>query len=96
MRALVLVLMLIAGMVPASSHEWYRGLENAAGQICCNERDCGPLADDDVEEVTGGYLIKSLGLTVPYGALQPSPDGRWHVCVWGGKARCFFGPLPSY
>lgn len=96
MRLLLAVLLIGVGSA-AQAHDWYEGLKNANGELCCSvNRDCRELADGDVKEIAGGYAIISLNATVPYTALQPSPDGKWHACAWGGKVRCFFGPLPSY
>lgn len=69
---------------------------NAAGEWCCGEHDCSPLADDDVKPVDGGYLIKSLKETVPYSEAQPSPDGHYWRCAWGGERKCFFAPPQNY
>lgn len=96
MRAAVIAAIAALAVSPAHAHSWYTGLQNAGGQLCCNDRDCHQLSDTDVTEVAGGYRIESLKATVPYGALQPSPDGKWHACFWGGEVKCFFGPLPSY
>src|SRR4051812_3462427 len=74
----------IAALVggPASGHDIYEGLTNPQGERCCGGKECAPLADDDVEEVTGGFLIRSIGIVVPYAATQPSPDRRFHACIW--------------
>jgi hypothetical protein len=82
----------------ASAHSWYDQRFTAEGERCCGGEECAPLADDDVVETTGGYLIRSLGMTVPFADVQSSPDGRFHACVWWIPSRvvkCFFGPPPG-
>src|SRR6266511_653953 len=65
----------------ASAHgpaEWIQrgGYKNAAGELCCGERDCFELADADVSVTARGYFVKSIRETVPYSEALPSPDGR--------------------
>jgi len=92
---------LAAGTAAGSSalaHDWYDERTTAEGERCCGGEECAPLADGDVVEVTGGYLIRSLGVTVPFADVQPSPDGRFHACVWWipeQTVMCFFGPPPG-
>ena len=84
--------------VPALGHdaaEWIErgGYRNAAGESCCGERDCAPLADGDVEITSAGYRIRSLSELVPFHEAAPSPDGRYWRCAWGGARKCFCAPL---
>jgi hypothetical protein len=68
---------------------------NAAGEQCCGERDCRELKDGNVVIRTDGYLIKSYLEIVPFSEAQPSPDGKYWRCQWGGIRKCFFAPPPS-
>jgi hypothetical protein len=84
---------------PARAHDWYEGLTNAQGERCCGGKDCAPLPDGDVKEVPGGFLIRSIGINVPYAATQASPDSRFHACVWWTpkqEVKCFFAPMPEW
>jgi hypothetical protein len=49
----------------------------------CGERDCFELADSDVI-AKAGYFVNGLKETIPYGEVQPSPDGHFWRCQWGG------------
>jgi len=69
--------------------------KNEMGELCCGERDCAELADDDVSATADGYFIKSLRETVPYSQAQPGRDGKYWRCQWGGERKCFFAPPPS-
>lgn len=85
-------------VTPALAHDWYDERTTTDGEPCCGGEECAPLADGDVVEVAGGYLIRSLGVTVPFAQTQPSPDGRFHACVWWipkQTVMCFFGPPPA-
>jgi hypothetical protein len=84
----------------ASAHgtaDWISrgGYRNAAGELCCGERDCFMLADGEVSITAGGYFVRSIPETVPFSESQPSPDGRYWRCQWGGKRKCFFAPPAS-
>jgi hypothetical protein len=73
----------------AAAHEWFSGKRNAQGLPCCTpQRDCRPV---EARVVAGGYLVD--GVLIPESEAQPSQDDRFHICVWGGKRRCFFAPM---
>ena len=64
---------------PAAAHEWY-------DPVCCNEKDCRPVAADAVTPTADGYAVQVGGQTVlvPYGKEHPqrSPDGLYHICTY--------------
>lgn len=105
MRLLVAALLLLVS-TPAGAHDWYTGLKNEAGQLCCGGLDCGPIPDEDVTPVPGGYQVrvKSFGWNkvnidafVPNARAKPAKQGgEYALCYWGGQIRCFFFPAPSY
>ncbi len=70
----------------------FGGYLNAAGELCCGERDCHELSDADVKITSAGYFIASIKETVPFDEATPSPDGKYWRCQWGGRRRCFFAP----
>jgi hypothetical protein len=99
-RVLLAAFSAMATLSPASAHgpaEWInRGAyKNAAGELCCGERDCVELTDADVSVTAAGYLVKSIRETVPFGDALPSPDGHYWRCQWGGTRKCFFAPPSS-
>ena len=84
----------------ASAHgpaEWIQrgGYRNAAGELCCGERDCFEISGDDVTITGSGYFVRSIRETVPFSEALPSPDGNYCRCQWGGSRKCFFAPQPS-
>jgi hypothetical protein len=91
-------------------HSWYDGLHNTDGEICCGGSDCGPVDDQDVTPVPGGYNLHitkfdpmasgtgpAIYTTIPNAFAKPAKEGgQYHLCYWGGKVKCFFFPAPSY
>jgi hypothetical protein len=77
--------------------EWINqgGYRNAAGELCCGERDCFAVPVTDVSVTSGGYFVRSKHETVPFSEALPSPDGNFWRCEWGGTRKCFFAPPPS-
>lgn len=69
---------------------------NSAGDLCCGERDCFELEDVDVKfgylKTVPGFFIGPIGMFVPLSEAQPSPDGKYWLCQWGGERKCFFAP----
>jgi hypothetical protein len=74
----------------ARSHDWYP-------PACCSDKDC-----EEVPAPTegGGGFIFPDGRSVLYRAVQPSPDGAWHLCErqWPAEKSqreilCVFGPV---
>jgi len=99
-KPLLILASLLLGVVSAIAHgpaEWIQrgAYRNAVGELCCGERDCAELADGDVEITSAGYLVISLKEIIPFNEAQPSPDGRYWRCQWGGMRKCFFAPPPS-
>jgi len=77
--------------------EWIQrgAYRNAAGELCCGERDCFELSSEDISITGAGYFVRSIRETVPFSEAQPSPDGHYWRCQWGGARKCFFAPPPS-
>src|SRR5947207_7614718 len=80
--------------LPHDAAEWIQrgGFKNAAGELCCGERDCFELTDADVKITSAGYYVVSIKETIPFSEATPSPDGRYWRCQWGGSRKCFFAP----
>ena len=77
--------------------EWIQrgGYRNAAGELCCGERDCAEISSGDISITAAGYFVGSMRETVPFSEALPSPDGHYWRCQWGGMRKCFFAPPPS-
>lgn len=108
LAALIFVLLAV-WISKATAHDaadWIRSgdYKNAAGELCCGERDCGVKVGGSVQRVSGGYRVNAdfkVGAGeasrvyhvvefVPDQEATPSPDGEVWRCEWGGKRKCFF------
>ena len=99
-RLTLAALAVTATLSLASAHgpaEWIQrgGYKNAAGELCCGERDCFELTSSDVSVTAAGYFVHSTKETVPFSEALPSPDGNYWRCQWGGTRKCFFAPPSS-
>lgn len=78
-----------------ASDGWVDRTRNKKGERCCDAgKDCHSLNADEVKHVPGGVNIR-LGeqtIHIPGEEIMPSEDGRYWVCYWGDKVRCFFAP----
>lgn len=87
MRYIVYFLFFIFGMcvgiTSAKAHSWYP-------MECCSDADCWPMGEDadakepDPKIVPGGYLTHD-GIFVAEKDVRYSPDGRYHICRYGGR-----------
>jgi len=98
MRRLIALLMLLyVAAGEARAHSWYTGLYSGRGEQCCGGLDCGPLnpvffrhePDGTIDVWRGGYWYPVTEDRILH---IPSPDGRIHLCFWGGEPRCLIMP----
>lgn len=65
------------------AHDWYTGLESPAGERCCSDRDCVPVAHRYVS-ATQRVEVRIDGVWWPVEnatlVALPSPDGMAHAC----------------
>ena len=102
--AVLLFVGLYAMTWPAQAHDWFTGLHNEKGELCCGGIDCGAIPEEDVTPVPGGYQVHVpnfkgwpvIGFVPNYRAKPAKEGGEYHLCYWGGEIRCFFYPAPSY
>lgn len=79
-----------------ASDAWIDRSNNKKGERCCDSgKDCWSLAPERVKPTEGGVnvtLDDGETMFVPGREIMPSEDGKYWLCVWGGKRRCFFAP----
>jgi hypothetical protein len=91
------------------AHDIYSNLRDRAGHLCCNGQDCKPVQATVLPD--GNYYLPASDEIIPAEMATPSPDDRFHHCiyypitnqfdpngpVWVNKpkTRCFFAPLHS-
>lgn len=78
----------------AGAHDFYSGRANWKGESCCGLNDCAAIPDRAVRLLRNGYAVTvgELEAVIPFERALPSPDGRFHACVWGGEIKCLFAP----
>lgn len=62
---------------------------------CCEDTHCRPVQDRwNGERGAFDIRIGDEWIPVPAGSVLPStsPDGRFHVCIWGGHIQCVWTP----
>jgi hypothetical protein len=97
-----------AGAHDSEQWIWKKQLVDPVSKsFCCGPTDCRVLNDDEVKEVSGGFLVhmKTEVIdhteTIPYDRAMPfAPDNRYHACLgWAypniPKIRCFIIPPGS-
>jgi hypothetical protein len=103
--------LLLIGTVYLQAHDLGNGVQGdtwtngekvnpATKYKCCGENDCHLALPDGLEQVDGGWRVKMRTykqewVMVPDAQVQPSPDGKFWVCEWGGEVRCFFVPMST-
>ena len=69
--------------------EWIQrgNFKNAAGELCCGERDCFELTEADVKITSAGYYVVSIKETIPFEEATPSPTGTLLALPMGRHAQ---------
>jgi hypothetical protein len=109
MKNLLATIALLCLSSTVLAHDIYSNLRDRAGHLCCNEKDCRPVRATVLPD--GNYYLPVTDETIPAEMATPSPDDRFHHCiyypitnqsdpngpVWTGKpkTRCFFAPMHS-
>lgn len=93
----MLVLQAQAQAMPEhGGHQWLQNKYNSAGQNCCSggqSGDCQPVPFDSYSEDPKGG-VNYGNYYFPPGSVLPTedPQGRPHMCIFNGQARCAFVP----
>ena len=103
MKKLVATIALLCVSNTVLAHDIYSGLRDWDGHLCCGGEDCKPVEATVLPN--GNYYLPRTGETIPAEMAAPSPDGRFHHCIyyldpygeWESipKTRCFFAPMHS-
>lgn len=93
---LLLTIAALTAPVMAQEHEHgQNSLPDWYDPSCCNQRDCKPVPDDEIEFYTlpGGGLAarhKPTGNIFNQNQFKQSQDERYHVCIYNGMSLCFY------
>lgn len=98
-------LLALAFIAPAQAHDFY------SAYCCRGEFDCEPIPETAVKVTARGYLVtlrptehrmlvnepSPRTYLVPFSEAKPSPDGRYHTCIYPGPdtLRCLYAPPPG-
>src|SRR5262245_17104103 len=102
MKKLVATFALICVSSTVLAHDIYSNLRDRDGNLCCGGQDCQPVKA--VVLPNGNYYLPETGEIIPADMATPSPDDRFHRCIYyplapiGGnspKTRCFLAPMNS-
>src|SRR5262245_32142544 len=108
MKKLLAVIALLCVSSTVLAHDIYSNLRDRDGHYCCNGQDCRPVQVTVLPN--GSYYLPTTNEIIPADRATPSPDDRFHQCiyypvanefdpnpVWESepKTRCFFAPMHS-
>ena len=108
MKKLLATIALLCSSSTVLAHDIYSDLRDRNGSLCCNGQDCKPV--EALALPNGSYYLPGSDEIIPADMATPSPDDRFHRCiyypvanyvegypVWGNKpkTRCFFAPMNS-
>ena len=69
------------------AHDIYSTLRDREGHLCCGGQDCKPV--QAVVLPNGSYYLPASGETIPADTAAPSPDERFHQCIYFPMANEF-------
>jgi hypothetical protein len=110
MKSLMAAIALVCVSSTVLAHDIYSNLRDRDGHLCCGGQDCRPV--QVIVLPNDSYYLPSTGETIPADMAAPSPDDRFHHCIyfpmatefdrsgaaWESKpkTRCFFAPVNSW
>ena len=109
MKDLLAAIVLLCLSTSVLAHDIYSNLRDRDGHLCCGGHDCKPVQVTVLPD--GNYYLPTTHEIIPADMATPSPDDRFHRCIyppWANavdptfgpwddkpKTRCFFAPMHS-
>ena len=89
MKALVatIALLCVSNTVTVLAHDIYSNLRDRDGKLCCNGQDCKPVEATVLPD--GNYYLPTTDEVIPAEMATPSPDDRFHHCMYYPVANEF-------
>ena len=87
MKALMAAIALLCVSSTVLAHDIYSTLRDRDGSLCCGGQDCRPV--QAVVLPNGSYYLPASGETIPADMATPSPDERFHHCIYYPVANEF-------
>jgi hypothetical protein len=87
MKKLLAAIALLCLSNTALAHDIYSNLRDRAGHLCCNGQDCKPVQATVLPD--GNYFLPETDEIIPADMATPSPDDRFHHCMYYPVANEF-------
>src|SRR5262249_37056362 len=87
MKALMAAIALLCLSSTVLAHDIYSGLRDRDGNLCCGGQDCEPVEATVLPD--GSYYVPATGETIPADMATPSPDDRFHHCIFYPLASAY-------
>jgi hypothetical protein len=94
MKTLVAAIALLCLSSTVLAHDIYSKLRDRDGHLCCNGQDCRPVEATVLPD--GNYYLPSTDEIIPADMATPSPDDRFHHCMYysvGNEFDSWAGPI---
>jgi hypothetical protein len=80
MKKLVATIALLCLSSTVLAHDIYSNLRDRDGRLCCNGQDCMPVEATVLPN--GNYYLPKTDETISAEMATPSPDDRFHHCIY--------------
>ena len=87
MKWLVATIALLCMSSTAPAHDIYSTLRDRDGNLCCDGQDCMPVEATVLSD--GNYYLPTTDETIPAHMAIPSPDDRFHHCIYYPRASAW-------
>ena len=85
MKKLVATIALLCLSSTVLAHDIYSDLRDRDGHLCCGGQDCKPVQATVLPD--GNYFLPETGEIIPAELATPSPDNRFHHCIYYPMAK---------
>ena len=87
MKGLMATIALLCVSSTVLAHDIYSGLRDRDGNLCCGGQDCMPVQATVLPD--GNYYLPTTDEIIPADMATPSPDDRFHHCIYYPRASAF-------
>src|ERR1700745_3079019 len=87
MKELLAAIVLLCLSTSVLAHDIYSNLRDRDGPLCCGGHECKPVQVTVLPD--GNYYLPASDETIPADMATPSPDDRFHHCIYYPRASEF-------
>jgi hypothetical protein len=87
MKGLMATIALLCVSSTVLAHDIYSNLRDRDGNLCCGRQDCMPVQATVLPD--GNYYLPTTDEIIPADMATPSPDDRFHHCIYYPRATEF-------